>query len=306
MAWVRSLLERRARPLSRRTQLLVVLTTTVALAVVTVWAWRSAHLSFSRIHWLDLTLAFAVAAPATLALKMLEYDATARLVEARTTVRRALEVSVVSSAANLLPIPGSLLVTTRSLSEQGVTYGSAAVASTIPGLAWLGLSGVIGGAAIVVAGSAVVGVLVIAGGVAAVLGAGAVFRRSAPAHRRVALASRIVVVELSWIVLSAFRFWLVLGAIGVHSTAAQGLALGVAGAMSTAIGFLPGGLGAREALIALLSPVIKLTLSDGVLLGAIDRVVWLTFLSVAAVAVAGGRTRSRDAVPASTEREVVA
>ena len=42
-----------------------------------------------------------------------------------------------------------------------------------------------------------------------------------------------------------------------------------------AIGFFPGGLGVREALIAALSPLIGLDLETGVLLGAVDRVVWL-------------------------------
>ena len=67
----------------------------------------------------------------------------------------------------------------------------------------------------------------------------------------------------------------------MRSTAAQVLALAVAGAMSVAIGFLPGGLGAREALIALLSPIIKLPLSEGIVLGVIDRVVWISFLALA-------------------------
>ncbi len=56
-----------------------------------------------------------------------------------------------------------------------------------------------------------------------------------------------------------------------------------------AIGFFPGGLGIREALIAALSPLIGLDLETGVLLGAIDRVVWLGFLALAGLGLAGGR-----------------
>jgi uncharacterized membrane protein YbhN (UPF0104 family) len=75
------------------------------------------------------------------------------------------------------------------------------------------------------------------------------------------------------------------------------LALGVAGAMSVAIGFLPSGIGAREALIALLSPIINLPLSQGVLLGVIDRLVWITFLSVVALALVIDRARHRPREP---------
>ncbi len=224
---------------------------------------------------------------------MLEYDATARLLGMRATVRRALEVSIVSSAANLLPLPGSLLVTTHSLSEQGATYGTAAYATAIPGLAWLGLAGLIGGVAIMIAGNALVGVAITLGGAAALVGAYEMFRRSAPARGRPQIAARIVLIETSWIFLSGFRLWLVLEAIGVKSTTAEVLALAVAGAMSVAIGFFPGGLGAREALIALLSPIIKLPLSEGIVLGVIDRVVWVSFLALAAIAIAIPRARAR-------------
>jgi len=283
---LRRLLQRRAQPLSGRTQLMLTIGLCIALVIATIWAWRTAHLSLSMINWVAIALAFFVAAPATLVLKMFEYDAAARLIGTRAGIRRAFEVAVLSSAANLLPIPGSLLVTTRSLSEQGATYGTAAVASAIPGLAWLGLSGIIGGAGIAIAGNAIIGIAIGVGGIAVLVAAGAMFRRRAPTEGRVALALRIVVIETTWIVLGGARFWLVLRAIGVQGTPAQVLALAVAGAMSTAIGFFPAGLGVREALIAALSPVIHLSVSEGVLLGVVDRVVWISFLALASIFVA--------------------
>jgi hypothetical protein len=60
------------------------------------------------------------------------------------------------------------------------------------------------------------------------------------------------------------------------------VALSVAGALTVAIGFFHGGLGVREALIAALAPLIGLPFDTGVLLGSLDRVVWLTFLALAA------------------------
>jgi hypothetical protein len=286
MSRIKRVLAQRAKPLAPRTQMTVMIVVCIGLAVASVWAWRRAHLSFSDIDWIPILVAFFVAAPATLGLKMLEYDAAARLIGSRAHFRRALDISIVSSAANLLPIPGSLIVTTRGLSEQGATYGEAAFASVIPSLTWLGIAGVIGGVAIVVAGSAIIGALIGAGGFACLGIAGMMFLRSAPATGRPQLALRIVVIETTWVALSGFRMWLALRAIGVAATPAQVLALAVTGAMAVAIGFLPAGLGAREALIALLSPIINLPLSEGVVLGVIDRVVWVTFLALAAGALA--------------------
>jgi len=80
--------------------------------------------------------------------------------------------------------------------------------------------------------------------------------------------------------------------IGVDLTVTQALALSIAGAITVAIGFLPGGLGIREALIAALSPLIGLDLETGVLLGAVDRLVWLSALALAGVGLAVSRRRT--------------
>jgi uncharacterized membrane protein YbhN (UPF0104 family) len=137
------------------------------------------------------------------------------------------------------------------------------------------------------------GTIVFAFGVLGLIVAGLMFRRNAPDHGRARLATRICTIEILWVVLSGFRFWLVLQAIHVSSTPAQVLALAVVGAMSVAVGFVPGGLGVRELLIAGLSPVIHLPVSEGILLGVIDRGVWLAFLSLAFVCIVAPHARSR-------------
>ena len=276
-------------------QAVVIAVTVLALVVAAVWAWRSTDLSLAEITWWPIVVAFLVISPVTLGAKMLEYDAASRIVGARAPWRRALDVSIVSAAANLLPIPGSVIVTTQSISEQGATYGSAVVASTIPGLAWLGLSGLVGGTAISVAGGAFVGTLIALAGVLVTTAAVLAFRRTARPEGRGRLALRIGLIELAWIALSGTRFWLLLRALDVHASPAQVLALAVAGAMTVAIGFVPGGLGVREALIAALSPIIDLPVADGLLLGVIDRVVWLSFLAVAALVTGVFRGRSAGA-----------
>jgi hypothetical protein len=301
MAAIRRVLDQRAKPLSRRTQLVVTIVVTIGLVVASVWGWRRAHLSVSEIDWVALLVAFCVAAPATLVLKAFEYDAAARLIGARARPRRALEVAIVSSAANLLPIPGSLLVTAHSLSEQGATYGEAAFASVIPSLTWLAIAGVIGGISVVIAGNAIVGAVLAVGGGGCLAVAAVMFLRSAPTAGRAELAFRILVIETLWVALGGFRMWLALRAIGVAATPAQVLALAVAGAMAIAIGFLPAGLGAREALIAVLSPIVNLPLSTGVVVGVIDRVVWISFLALAAIAFSVWRSMHPDSEARATE-----
>ena len=286
---MQALLERRARPLPDRYRRPILAFATIALSLAMVWAWNRAELTIDDLSWTPLAALALIAAPASLLLKAAEFVVAARIVGQRPNARRAMETAVVSSAANLLPLPGSLLVTVKALADGGAGYGGAVAASSVPGIAWLGITGVAGGLALVVEGATAVGLIVLAGGAAALVGAGAIFRSTGPNDGRPALLLTIVVVETGWLAVSGLRFTLAAATIGVDLTLPQALALSVAGAITVAIGFFPGGLGIREALIAALSPLIGLDLQVGVLLGAIDRVVWLGFLALAGLGLAGGR-----------------
>jgi hypothetical protein len=250
-----------------------------------VWAWRSSGISGGELEWLPVLVAFVVAAPASLVLKAAEFHVAARVVGQHPDRRRSLDVAVLSSAANLLPLPGSLLVTVRSLSEDGTSYGRALSAGAVPGLSWLGITGVVGGAAIGLEGPIWLGLLAATAGGAAFVAAAMLFRSTAPADGRVRLGFTILAVEAGWLAVSALRLGLAVNALGLAIEPTQALALSVAGALTVAIGFFPGGLGVREALIAGLSPLIGLPFDTGVLIGSLDRVIWLVFLAVAAAVI---------------------
>lgn len=278
---LRRLAQRRARPLGSQMATAVAVAAAVGVAGATVWAWQSSRSTLAGISWWPLAVAFFVTAPASLALKSAEYRLSARLVSQQPTQSRSLAVAVVSSSANLLPLPGSLIVTARSLSEDGSSYGSALSAGAVPGLAWLAITGLVGGTAIVVEGPLLLAAGTILGGLAAGVAAAKLFWTAAPAPRAAGLAASIVVVEVCWLLISALRLGLAVTALGVSISPIQAVALSVAGALTVAIGFFPGGLGLREALLAGLSPLIGLEFDTGVLLGSLDRLVWLSFLAVA-------------------------
>ena len=285
----RQLLEQRAQPLSPVSRNTILGASTVGILAASIWAWRSSNLQVSDLNWKPIVILLVVAAPLSLLLKAAEFALAARIAGQRPPLSQLLEIAVVSSAANLLPLPGSPLVTVRSISEGGSSYGTALAASAVPGFTWLGVTGVGGGIAIVIVGPLVLGAVVIALGIGALTATLILFRSTAPAAGRLALVVSIVAVESGWLAVSALRLGLAVTALGVHIDPAQALALSVAGALTVAIGFLPGGLGLREALIAGLSPLIGLSFDTGVLLGSLDRVVWLFFLTIAGAILATRR-----------------
>lgn len=277
---LRRLARRRAQPLNSRLQSAVTVVAAVGVAGATVWAWQSTELTLAELSWWPLAAAFFVTAPASLALKSAEYQLSARIVSQRPSQSRSLGVAVVSSAANLLPLPGSMIVTVRSLSEDGSSYGPALSAGAVPGLCWLSITGLVGGTAIAVEGPPLLGAFVISGGLVAGIAATRLFLTAAPAPRSAGLAVSIILVEAGWLLVSALRLGLAVTALGVSISPTQAVALSVAGALTVAIGFFPGGLGLREALLAGLSGLIGLEFDTGVLLGSVDRLVWLSFLAV--------------------------
>lgn len=289
---VRELLERRAQPLPDHYRLPLLVIAAGALTVAMVWAWNRAELTIDDLSWEPLAALALVAVPASLLLKAAEFVVAARIAGQRPGPRLAMETAVVSSAANLLPLPGSLLITVKALADGGAGYGGAVAASAVSGAAWLGITGMIGGAALVVEGATAVGLIALVGGGIALVGAGAIFRSTGPNDGRPTLVLAILLVETGWLAVSGFRFTLAAAVIGVDLTVTQALALSIAGAITVAIGFLPGGLGVREALIAALSPLIGLDLETGVLLGAVDRLVWLSALALAGVGLAVSRRRT--------------
>lgn len=290
---LRSLLERRARSLPGRARRPLLAVTTIALVIAAAWAWASTGLATSDLRWWPIAGLALIAAPLSLLLKAAEFAVAARIAgQTSPPLRLATETAVVSSAANLLPLPGSLLVTVQTLAERGATYGGAITAGAVPGIAWIGVTGTLGGIAVTTEGSTVLGMVILLAGAFALCGAGMMFAAAAPGEGRIGLAGAVLAIEVGWLATSALRFVLAASALGLDLTFTQALVLSVAGATSVAIGIVPGGLGVREALIAALSPLIELDVDQGFLLGVLDRVVWLGFLGLAAVTLAAKRPTS--------------
>jgi uncharacterized protein (TIRG00374 family) len=97
---------------------------------------------------------------------------------------------------------------------------------------------------------------------------------------RLAAALELLVIEASFILAQALRLFLIAAALRLDVSYSQAVTLVIATVAAAAIGFLPSGLGAREAIAAALSPIIGLPASVGLLITAVDRVLSLLVLTV--------------------------
>lgn len=226
-----------------------------------------------------------------------EYAVAARIGGQRVPAGEALEVSVLSSAANLLPLPGAALVRVRAMRRRGTSYRRALSVTALVGGAWLATSLVLAGGLLALDGGSVVA----DAGVAAVLGAGSLgllasavaVRSLAPSGDVVPLSVALLATEVLTVAVAAVRYLLVLHGLGIEVGVEQAVALTVAGVIASALGFVPGGLGLREALAGIIAGLVGLPVATGVLAAAVDRLVGLPVLAVLATAFAfRGRSRA--------------
>jgi hypothetical protein len=231
-------------------------------------------------RWWLLAMVGVLGPLVTITLNGLEYVQQGRLVGRRIALGNAVRVSVLGTAANLAPIPGSVIVRTSALATDEVGVKRAAATTATVGLGWLGASALAAGVLQPVADRVALGVLLGVVGLVLLATTFVLVHRAAPADGAVGVFGAIVLVELATVVVGALRLTGFVYGLGLDITAAQAVGLTLAGVIASATGVFPAGLGIREALIAVASPVLDLPVSVGLVAAAADRVAGLAMLAI--------------------------
>lgn len=231
--------------------------------------------------WGTVAFVAIVLAPFTALLSGVEYRQTARLVGVEISWPTALRVSVASSAANLLPLPGSYLVRTGALRTAGADRRSAFTAPLGVGLAWVGIGGLLGGGWLLVSTPSIFAAVLFLAGIV-LLGLSAMATKPTDAGAPIAAIRSIWLVEIAMTLLAGLRFFFILQAFGFDASMGQALALATSSIIATAVGIIPGGLGLRELLAGAFAPLVALPAAVGVLAAVINRVAGMVGLAIVA------------------------
>ncbi len=239
------------------------------------------------IRWTPLVLLALIGYPVLVACMSAQYRQSARFVGVRVGLRESSTIAVLSAAANLLPLPGSLLMRSEALAQRGVRYRRAIAASTIIGLGWLTATCILVFVAALGNGRslAVAAVLV---GSAAIAGtahlAGSVADGGPPSRSRV--VSSAVLLGLSIALVAATNQWLVLVALRLDVSWGDAVVISSSSVLAATVGFFPGGLGLREAFAAGLAASVGVPASVGVVAVSLTRIVGMGVLLVLTLVVA--------------------
>ena len=262
---------------SRRRWLLLL--AAAVFVVVGVVGWRALPAGHRHLELGSSVLVLVVLAPLTTLLNGLEYVQVARLVGQRPPLRPALQVAVLGTAANLLPVPGAVLVRVDALRRGGSTVGRSTAASVCAALLWASAAGLVAGLALFGAHRGLGAVLLLG---AVVLGFAGRATGRRVAGRRHGLGG-LALVELGTVVVGALRLMVIGAGLGGGVGFGQAAGLGLASIGAAAAGVFPGGLGLRETLSAGLAPILDLPAAVGAVAATFDRLLGLPVVIGAAL-----------------------
>jgi len=253
------------------------------------------------IRWELIAIAGLVCVPVIVVLNSLEFRLMAHFADHHPPMLEIVQITILGSAANLLPMPGAVMVRLANLRKAGVRVKRGLNLTAIIGLAWLGTAGVLGGLVQIFSHTAFALIALAIGTTLLGIGTMMLWRALEPGMR-LGGALELLAIETGFIVMQAFRLFLIAAALRFDVSFAQAATLTIASVAAAAIGFLPSGLGAREGLAALLAPIVGFPAAVGLVITAVDRLVSLAVLSVlAAIVTITTRRQRREQVLAEAE-----
>jgi len=198
----------------------------------------------------------------------------------------ALRFTAYGSAANILPIPGAAMVRVAALQKSGARIRGASGVTLGAGLVWLGVAFLVAGLSIYAmepwlsVGISSFGVSLFAAGLAIARGSGLGVR----------FCAGVIVIKLVSIGVEIARYTVVITALGYPVGWTQSTLVSTAGALGSAVGIAPGGLGIREGAAAAFAAIVSLPPEVGFMAAALNRCVMLSLLAAFSIMIL---TRSR-------------
>lgn len=298
-ARVRKLLEQAARVRSRAQisgfERPILGVAFIIFLVATVAAARNLPDIESGIRWSFVPFVVLLI-PAGVTFNAAEYLVSGLIAGHRVGMFAAARVAVMASAANQLPLPGSVLVRTQSLKEAGAGYGRALGSTGITGLAYMGAALLLAGAVLLPGQRTTMAAGLCGIGLTFVLLTYVGIRAYVP-QRALHRATTLLIVEVGSTLAKAAAFYVIARGLHFDLSFAQAVVITLSVVITSSVGFFPGGLGLRELLAGAISPLVDVPATIGVVVMAASRVVGLVVLGALALLLAFiGRLRRSDSV----------
>lgn len=270
------------RRLSGRARAAILAVASMVVAVGVVMSVRAHPEAVRNLDGWYVAAVLAAGVPLMMAANAATFALSGRLLGQRVAPLVALEVAIIGSAANLLPLPGGTVARVAALRVGGSSIRGALGATLWPTLLWAGMSLGYSGVWIAVLADPLLGAGMAAlGAVAAGLSAARLAMTS-----RAGLTSAIAAVQVAMVLIDVVRFQLCLHALGVGASFGEASAFTASAVLGAAIAVVPAGLGVREAAAAAIGPLVGIDPGLGFLAATLNRVLTLAMVAPAGALLA--------------------
>jgi uncharacterized membrane protein YbhN (UPF0104 family) len=223
--------------------------------------------------WL-LVLAL-VGVPVTIVLNALEFYISARMIDAKVAFLKSIEVTVIGSAANMLPFPGSTMVRVAALKMSGANFKNSALVTLLIAFVWIGVSFIFSGSVLVFYPNNYLGFIFSA------VGGGTLIFTMLFIHMmkiKWRYYLKLLLTKVSLVLVDAARILVCFWALDSMIDFSQASVFVISGVVGSAASIVPAGLGVREFVSAGVAPLVGISMSMGLLSATLNRLVGLVVL----------------------------
>lgn len=226
------------------------------------------------ISWSFIALILLVGVPITVCINAIRFILTGKVLRQRIPIANALNITVLSTAANMLPLPGGILVRIAGLKTVETSYKEGVSATILIFAVWAAMTCLYSASALCLMSLRFTLVSMILFFVGIVLLTVSIYTL-----RKMEVNTWLIFAvsgnELVATVTDAFRLWLCFLALSETTTFIQSSVLTISAVAGSAVGVIPAGLGLREAVTALIGPVVSVTATAGFVAAALNRLLGL-------------------------------
>ncbi|MFW5774945.1 MAG: lysylphosphatidylglycerol synthase domain-containing protein [Chitinivibrionales bacterium] len=224
--------------------------------------------------WMLILLSIGI--PVTILLNAFEFHLIVAALNRRVLSFKALEISIIGSAANMLPLPGAVITRVVWLKSAGINYKESTSTALVFALIWAGVSFSLAGGYMMITEHHFIGATFLLAGISAALFCVFYLTKKGVRKKIICLAflQRITIVCVD-----ACRIWICFKALGVGIQVTETIPFTISSVVGSAVSIVPAGLGMREGAAALLSPLAGISPAAGFLASALNRLAALVMLS---------------------------
>lgn len=227
--------------------------------------------------WVFALVPFTVLSNAT------QFWLTARIAGLRPPVFKVLTVTLLSTAANLLPVPGGSVVRIMALKKPGQNFRQPIALTAFVAIIWLSISSLVAAACLFLL--RLNGLALIAVTLFTISGIFAKFAWPAGLSESRRWIAGLVLVQSFLVVVGGIRLWLCFHAIGEPINLQESLVLLFSSVVAALAGIAPGGFGLTEATAAGLAVLIGVAPDAAFIATALNRITGLMLIGPFAVLI---------------------